>query len=103
MPTQIQAGDYSAVRHYLQAVRTAGTTEPLTVMATMKATPVDDMFATGGIVRQDGSLVHDMYLVQIKSPIESTGPWDLVRIVKTIPGNQAFRPLSESECPLVRK
>jgi branched-chain amino acid transport system substrate-binding protein len=103
MPTQIQAGDYSAVRHYLQAVKTTGTAEPLTVVATMKATPVDDMFATGGIVRPDGSLVHDMYLVQIKSPPESTGPWDLVRIVKTIPGNQAFRPLSESECPLVRK
>jgi branched-chain amino acid transport system substrate-binding protein len=103
MPTQIQAGTYSAVRHYLQAVKDSGTDEPLAVMAKMRATPVNDMFATGGYIRNDGRMVHDMYLVQIKTPAESSDPWDLVKIVKRIPGDEAFRPLSESECPLVQK
>jgi branched-chain amino acid transport system substrate-binding protein len=69
----------------------------------MRATPVNDMFATGGYIRKDGRMVHDMFLTQIKRPAESTGPWDLVKILKTIPGDEAFRPLSESECPLVRQ
>jgi branched-chain amino acid transport system substrate-binding protein len=103
MPTQIQAGTYSGVRHYLQAVKAAGTNEPLAIVAKMRATPVNDMFATGGLIREDGRMVHDMNLVQIKTPTESIDPWDLVRIVKTVPGDQAFRPLSESECPLVKK
>jgi branched-chain amino acid transport system substrate-binding protein len=103
MPTQIQAGTYSAVRHYLQAVNDSGTDEPLTVIARMQETPVNDMFATGGRIRRDGRMVHDMYLVRIKTPAESSNPWDLVKIIKTIPGDEAFRPLSESECPLVQK
>lgn len=103
MPTQIQAGTYSAVRHYLQAIRDIGTDESLAVVAKMRATPVNDMFATGGYIRKDGRMVHDMFLTQIKRPAESTGPWDLVKILKTIPGDEAFRPLSESECPLVRQ
>jgi branched-chain amino acid transport system substrate-binding protein len=103
MPTAIQAGTYSSVRHYLQAVKDTGTDEPLTVVAKMRATPVNDMFANGGILREDGRMVHDMYLTQIKAPAESTGPWDLVKIVKTVPGEEAFRPLSESECPLIKR
>jgi branched-chain amino acid transport system substrate-binding protein len=103
MPTQIQAGTYSAVRHYLQAVKDGGNDEPLAVVARMRETPVNDMFATGGRIRQDGRMVHDMYLVQIKTPAESSNPWDLVKIIKTIPGDEAFRPLSNSECPLVHK
>jgi branched-chain amino acid transport system substrate-binding protein len=103
MPTQIQAGTYSAVRHYLQAVKDLGTDEPLAVLAKMRATPVNDIFATGGYIREDGRMVHDMYFVQIKAPTESKDPWDLVKIVKTIPGDEAFRPLSESECPLLKK
>ena len=103
MPTQIQAGTYSAVRHYLQAVRDLGTDEPLAVLAKMRATPVNDIFATGGYIREDGRMVHDMYFVQIKAPAESKDPWDLVKIIKTIPGDEAFRPLSESECPLLKK
>jgi branched-chain amino acid transport system substrate-binding protein len=102
MPTQIQAGTYSAVRHYLQAVKDGGTDEPLAVLAKMRTTPVNDMFATGGYIREDGRMVHDMYLVQIKTPAESKDPWDLVKIIKTIPGDEAFRPLSQSECPLVK-
>ncbi len=103
MPSAIQAGTYSAVRHYLQAVKDAATDESLAVVAKMRATPVNDMFATGGYLREDGRMVHDMYLTQIKAPAESTGPWDLVRIVKTVRGEEAFRPLSESECPLVKR
>ena len=103
MPTQIQAGTYSAVRHYLQAVKDVGTDEPLAVLAKMRATPVNDIFATGGYIREDGRMVHDMYFVQIKAPAESKDPWDLVKIIKTIPGDQAFRPVSESECPLLKK
>ena len=103
MPTQIQAGTYSAVRHYLQAVKDSGSDDPLVIVEKMRATPVNDMFATNGHIRRDGRMVHDMYLVQVKSPAESTDLWDLVKIVKTIPGDEAFRPLSESECPLVSK
>jgi branched-chain amino acid transport system substrate-binding protein len=103
MPTQIQAGTYSAVRHYLQAVKDRDTDEPLAVMAKMRETPVNDIFATDGHIRRDGRMVHDMYLVQIKTPAESSGSWDLVKIIKTIPGDEAFRPLSESECPFVQK
>ena len=101
MPTAIQAGTYSAVRHYLQAVKDTGTDEPLAVVAKMRATPVNDMFATGGYLREDGRMVHDMYLTQIKTPAESTGPWDLVKILKTVRGDEAFRPLADSECRLV--
>jgi branched-chain amino acid transport system substrate-binding protein len=103
MPTQIQAGTYSAVRHYLQAVKDSDADEPLAVAAKMRGTPVDDMFANGGHIREDGRMVHDMYLVQIKAPAESSGPWDLVKVIKTIPGDEAVRPLSESECPMVQR
>jgi branched-chain amino acid transport system substrate-binding protein len=103
MPTQIQAGTYSAVRHYLQAVKDSGADEPLVVLTKMRATPVNDIFASGGYIREDGRMVHDMFLVQIKTPAESKDSWDLVKIIKIIPGDEAFRPLSESECPLLKK
>jgi branched-chain amino acid transport system substrate-binding protein len=77
--------------------------EPLAVVAKMRATPVNDMFATGGYIREDGRMVHDVYLTQIKTPAESTGPWDLVKIVKTVRGEDAFRPLTDSECPMVKR
>jgi branched-chain amino acid transport system substrate-binding protein len=102
MPTQLQAGTYSAARHYLQAVKDSDTDDPLAVVKKMRETPVNDMFATNGRIRRDGRMVHDMYLVQLKTPAESSDPWDLVKIVKTIPGDDAFRPLSESKCPLVQ-
>jgi branched-chain amino acid transport system substrate-binding protein len=103
MPTAIQAGTYSAVRHYLQAIKDTGTDEPLAVVAKMRATVVNDMFATGGYLREDGRMVHDMYLTEIKTPAESTGPWDLVKILKTVRGDEAFRSLADSECPLIRR
>jgi branched-chain amino acid transport system substrate-binding protein len=103
MPTQIQAGTYSAVRHYLQAVKDSGADEALVVLKKMRATPVNDIFASGGYIREDGRMVHDMFLVQIKTPAESKDSWDLIKIIKIIPGDEAFRPLSESECPLLKK
>jgi branched-chain amino acid transport system substrate-binding protein len=103
MPTQIQAGTYSAERHYLQAVKDSGADEPLVVLTKMRATPVNDIFASGGYIREDGRMVHDMFLVQIKTPAESKDSWDLIKIIKIIPGDEAFRPLSESECPLLKK
>ncbi|MBN8872530.1 MAG: ABC transporter substrate-binding protein [Rhodospirillales bacterium] len=102
MPSQIQAGVYSAVRHYLQAVKDTGSDDGPTVMARMKATPVEDAYAAHGVIRADQRMVHDMYLVQVKTPAESRDAWDLVKLVATVPPDQAFRPLSESQCPLVK-
>jgi branched-chain amino acid transport system substrate-binding protein len=103
MPTMVQAGDYSAVYHYLKAVKAAGTDDTMTVMAKMKATPVNDFFAKNGKIRDDGRMVHDMYLAQVKKPEESKYPWDYYHIRQVIPGDRAFMPLSESKCPLVKK
>jgi branched-chain amino acid transport system substrate-binding protein len=102
MPTMIQAGTYSAVLHYLHAVADAGTLDPDAVIAAMRRRPVDDAVFHGGSVRADGQMVHPMYLVQVKSPAESHGDWDLYKIVRTIPGDEAFQPLSESTCSLVQ-
>jgi branched-chain amino acid transport system substrate-binding protein len=103
MPTSVQAGVYSSVRHYLRAVEAAGTKDPDAVTAKMRELPVDDMFSRDGKVRADGRMVHDMYLFQVKTPDESKYPWDFYKLLRTIPGEEAFRPLSESECPLVAK
>lgn len=103
MPNDGQAGVYSSVLHYLKAVEAAGTDEPLAVMAKMRELPVNDMFTKNGYLREDGRMVHDTFLVQVKTPGESTGPWDLVKLVETIPGDQAFRPLDQGGCPLVKK
>jgi len=102
MPTMIQAGTYSAVLHYLRAVRAAGTSDSGAVMAAMRGTPVNDAIFQGGTIRADGQMVHDMYLVKVKSPAASSGPWDLYDIVRTIPGDEAFQPLADSTCPLLR-
>lgn len=98
MPTMVHAGIYSATTHYLNAVKATGTDETVAVRAQMAKTPVNDMFAKGGQIREDGRMVHDMYLVQVKTPAESKGEWDLYKIVSTIPGDQAYRPLAESQC-----
>ena len=103
MPGFIQAGVYSAVTDYLDAVKAAGTDEAKAVVARMKATPVNDMFATNGHVRADGRMAHDMYLMQVKTPAESKNEWDILKVVATIPGDESVRPLSESKCPLVAK
>jgi branched-chain amino acid transport system substrate-binding protein len=103
MPTMIQAGVYSAVAHYLKAIDAIGTDEASTVIAQMKAMPVNDFFARNGHIRQDGRMVHDMYLVQVKSPAESKGEWDIYKILATVPGEEAYRPQQDGGCPLVTK
>jgi branched-chain amino acid transport system substrate-binding protein len=103
MPNMSQAGAYSTVLHYLKAVQAAGTDETAAVMAKMRQTPVNDVFAKNGRIREDGRMVHDMYLFQVKTPEESKGEWDLYKLVATIPGDEAFQPLSKSRCPLVKK
>jgi branched-chain amino acid transport system substrate-binding protein len=101
MPSQSQASVYSSIRHYLRAIETAGTDEASAVMAKMRAMPVDDFFSHGGTLREDGRMVHDLYLVQVKAPADQREPWDYYRILETIPAEQAFRSLKEGGCPLV--
>jgi branched-chain amino acid transport system substrate-binding protein len=101
MPTMAQASIYSAVRHYVAAIKAAGTDEARAVMAKMHELPVNDFYVKNGHVREDGRLVHDMLFVQVKTPAESKGPWDYYKVLGVIPGDQAFRPLGEGGCPLV--
>ena len=103
VPSAAQAGVYSSVTHYLKAVKAAGTTDAAAVMKIMKETPVNDMFARNGRIREDGRMVHDMYLFEVKKPSESKGRWDDYKLLATIPGDEAFQPLSQSRCPLVKK
>lgn len=103
MPNSYQAGIYGAIQHYLKAVRAAGTAEPAAVMSQMRALPVEDFMTRRGTVREDGRVIRDIKVLQVKPPGDSAGPWDLARVVATIPGEQAFRPLSQSDCPLVRR
>ena len=102
-PTSAQAGVYSSVMHYLQAVKAAGTTDSAAVMKVMKETPINDFFAKNGRIREDGRMVHDMYLFEVKKPSESKGRWDDYKLVATVPGDQAFQSLEQSRCPLVKK
>ena len=103
MPTALQAGQYSAVLNYLRAVEKSGSDDVAVVMKTLREMPIKDAFARNATLRADGKLIHDTYLVSVKSPQESKGPWDYYTIVRTVPGDQAFSPLSESKCPLVKK
>jgi branched-chain amino acid transport system substrate-binding protein len=100
MPSMIQAGDYSAVSTYLAAVKAAGTDDADAVMAQMKKTPINDMFAKGGKILPNGRMVHDMYLMQVKGPAESKTPWDYFKVVQTIPGDVAFAPPGGTKCTL---
>lgn len=99
-PTFVQAGDYSAALHFLKAVKAIGTDDADKVMAQMKATRVNDMFARNGVIRPDGRMVHDMYLVQVKTPAESKYPWDYFKVLQTLPGDQVFMSKAESTCAL---
>ena len=102
MPNMSQAGVYSSVRHYLKAVEAAGTADALAVMARMRELPVRDAFTAHGRLREDGMMVHDMYLFQVKPPAESRYPWDYYRLVGTVPAAQAFAPLAQSACEAAR-
>jgi branched-chain amino acid transport system substrate-binding protein len=103
VPSAAQAGVYSSVTHYLKAVKAAGTTDSAAVMKIMKETPINDMFAKNGRIREDGRMVHDMYLFEVKKPSESKGRWDDYKLIATVPGNEAFQSLELSRCPLVKK
>jgi branched-chain amino acid transport system substrate-binding protein len=102
VPNMSQAGVYSSTLHYLRAIASAGTDDTNAVMEKMKATPINDFFARNGHIRLDGRMMHDMYLYEVKSPSESKGPWDFYKLVATIPAEEAFMPLSQSRCPLVK-
>lgn len=102
-PSMIHAGVYSAVLNYLKAVEAANTDGGEQVIAKMREMPIKDVFARNAKLRADGRLIHDMYLVEVKKPSESTGRWDYYKILRTIPAEEAFRPLSESECPDLAK
>jgi branched-chain amino acid transport system substrate-binding protein len=102
MPTMVQAGLYSAVAHYLKAVKAVNSDDTQKVMAQMKKVPVNDFFAKNGKIRDDGRMVHDMYLMQVKKPEDSKYPWDYYNVRQTIPAAEAFQPLTASRCPLVK-
>ncbi|HZR87452.1 MAG TPA: ABC transporter substrate-binding protein [Bradyrhizobium sp.] len=102
MPTMIQAGLYSATMHYLKAIEAIGTDEAPKVMEEMRKMPINDFFAHDGKIRIDGRMVHDMYLFEVKKPEESKGEWDLYKLIATVPGDEAFRPLDKGGCPLVK-
>jgi branched-chain amino acid transport system substrate-binding protein len=100
MPTSLHAADYSAVTTYLKAVQAAGTTDSDKVMDQLHKMKINDFYAHGGYIRADGSMIHDMYLMQVKTPAESKKPWDYYKITATIPGDQAFDTKAESRCAL---
>lgn len=101
MPTMVHAGVYSAVTNYLKAVKETGTDDSDTVRAKLGEMTLNDMFVKNGSILPNGTMLHDMYLVEVKKPSESESEWDLLRVVSKIPAEQAFIPLSESKCPLV--
>ena len=103
LPSMLTAGVYSSTMHYLKAVQAAGTDDAKAVMAKMREMPVNDFMTKNGKLREDGRLVRDMYLFQVKSPAESKSKDDIYKLIATVPGDKAYRPLSESPCPLVKK
>ncbi len=103
MPTEAHAGTYSAVSHYLKAVKAAGSKDPDAVRAKMRELPVNDFYSDNVRIREDGRVMRPSYIAQVKAPAESKGPWDVYKILETVPAEQSWRPLAESECPLVKK
>jgi branched-chain amino acid transport system substrate-binding protein len=97
-PSMLQAADYSATTNYLNAVKAVGSDDADKVMAQLRKTKINDMFAKNGEIRPDGRMVYDMYLMQVKSPKESKGPWDYYKVVATIPGEQAYTTKAETKC-----
>lgn len=102
MPTALQAGQYSAILNYLKAIEIAKSDHVDDVMKALKTMPINDAFAKNGKVRADGKMIHDMYLVQVKTPEESKAPWDYYKVIETVSGDDAFQTLSESTCRLVK-
>ena len=102
-PTFPQAAYYSATLTYLNAVKAVGSTDPNKVMAELHKTKIDDMFTSNGVIRPDGLLEHDMYIMQVKTPAESKAPWDYYKLVQTMKGEEAYGKLADSACPLVKE
>ena len=102
MPTMNQAATYSATLHYLKAVQAAGTRDTKPVLDKMRATPIRDAFTDNGVLREDGRMVHSMFLFEVKKPEESKAPWDYYKLLAEVPGDQAFRPLKDGGCPLIK-
>jgi branched-chain amino acid transport system substrate-binding protein len=103
MPNSVNAGIYSSVTNYLKSIQLAGTDDTKSVMSALKKTPINDFYARHGRIREDGRMVFDMYLVQVKKPAESKYPWDYYTVRSVVPAEQAFQPLARSTCPLVVK
>jgi branched-chain amino acid transport system substrate-binding protein len=101
-PTMVQAGLYGATKHYLEAVKAAGSTDTDKVMKAMQAAPINDFMTKNGKLRADGKVVRDMYLFEVKKPEESKGPWDYYKLVRSIPAEEVTRPVAESACPLLK-
>jgi branched-chain amino acid transport system substrate-binding protein len=100
MPSSVQAGDYSAALNYLKAVKAVGSDDADKVLAQMRKTPINDIFAKGGFIRDDGRMVHDMYLMQVKTPEQSSEPWDYYNVVETLKGEAAWTTKADTKCPL---
>jgi len=103
MPTMVQAGVYGAITHYLKAVQAAGRDDPDTVMTKMREMPINDFMTHNGKLRIDGRVMRDMYLFEVKNPAESNYPWDYLKLLQTIPADEAFHPLNEGGCPLAAR
>jgi branched-chain amino acid transport system substrate-binding protein len=102
-PSMVQAGIYGAVAHYLKAIKEAGTDDGVKVSAKMKQMPINDFMTKNGVIREDGRVEREAYLLQVKAPNESKGAWDYYKTVSTIAAKDAFRPMAEGNCPLVKK
>jgi len=100
MPSSVQAADYSATTHYLNAVKAVKTDDGDKVLAQMRKTKINDFYAKNAYIREDGRMVHDMYLMQVKSPDQSKEPWDYYNVVATIPGDEAFTTKADTKCSL---
>lgn len=103
MPTMNQASTYSSTLHYLKAVKAASTRETKAVLAKMRELPVRDAFTDNGVLREDGRMVHSMFLLEVKKPEESKYPWDYYKVLAEVPGDQAFRPMKDGGCPLIKQ
>src|SRR5689334_3676469 len=102
LPSMLTAGVYSSTLHYLKAVKAAGTDDPKAVMAKMREMPINDMMTKNGKLREDGRVIRDMYLFQVKSPAESKSKDDIYKLLATVPGDEAFRPMKDGHCPLIK-
>jgi branched-chain amino acid transport system substrate-binding protein len=101
-PSYTQAGVYSAVAHYLTAIKAIGTDDPDRVSEEMRRTKINDFMTHDGWIREDGRIMRDMYIEQVKSPAESKYPWDYFKTIATIPANEAWRPLKDGGCPYIK-